>query len=72
MRMSYGPRDRGFILRFLEGGTHSRDTKYGNRGAIGATGRFGMATRASAEAVAVSLAQKIDAKIEQLMSNGSL
>ena len=72
MRMSYGPRDRGFILRFLEGGTHSRDTKYGNRGAIGATGRFGMATRASAEAVAVSLAKKIDAKIEQLMSNGSL
>jgi len=71
-RMSYGPRDRGFILRFLEGGTHSRDTKYGNRGSIAATGRFNRAAMASAEAIAVNLAQKIDAKIEQLMSNGSL
>ena len=71
-KMSYGPRDRGFVLRFQEGGTNSRDTKYGNRGSIGATGRFNTAARASAEAVAVNLAQKIDAKIEQLMSSGSL
>lgn len=71
-KMSYGPRDRGFILRFQEGGTNTRDTKYGNRGAVSATGRFGKAARASAEAIAVNLAKKIDAKIEQLMSNGSL
>ena len=71
-RMSYGPRDRGFILRFLEGGTNTRDTKYGNRGAITATGNFGKATRASAEAVAVSLVEKIDRKIEELMSTGAL
>ena len=71
-KMSYGPRDRGFILRFLEGGTNTRDTKYGNRGSLTATGNFGKATRASAEAVAISLVQKIDAKIEQLMSDGAL
>lgn len=72
MRMSYGPRDRGFVLRFQEAGTHPRTTKYGNRGAISATGRFNTAARANAEAVAISLVEKIDAKIEQLMSNGSL
>ena len=71
-RMSYGPRDRGFILRFLEGGTGSRSTKYGDRGAIAATGNFGRAAKASVEAVAVNLAMKIDAKIEQLMDAGAL
>lgn len=71
-RMSYGPRDRGFILRFLEGGTNTRATKYGNRGALTATGNFAKATRASAEAVAVNLVQRIDAKIEELMSTGAL
>lgn len=72
MRMSYGPRDRGFILRFQEGGTNTRSTKYGNRGALTATGNFAKATRASAEAVAINLVQRIDAKIEELMSTGAL
>ena len=33
--------DRGFILRFLASGTVSRDTRYGNRGAIRRTDWFG-------------------------------
>ena len=71
-RMSYGPRDRGFILRFQEGGTKSRNTRYGGRGAITATGNFSKAARAGADIVAVRLMEKIDAKIEELMSKGAL
>ena len=38
--------DRGFILRFLSSGTVSRQTRYGNRGAIRQTNMFGhIATR---------------------------
>ena len=33
--------DRGFILRFLSSGTVTRDTRYGNRGAIRRTDWFG-------------------------------
>ena len=33
--------DRGFILRFLSSGTTSRQTRYGNRGAIRQTNMFG-------------------------------
>ena len=32
--MSYWGKDRGFILRFVSGGTAKRDTRYGNRGSI--------------------------------------
>ena len=70
--MTYGPRDRGFILRFQEGGTKSRTTKYGGRGSLSATGNFSKAARAGADIVAVRLMEKIDAKIEELMSKGAL
>ena len=70
--MTYGPRDRGFILRFLEGGTTSRNTRYGNRGAIAGTHRFARAAEASVEQVTQSLVQKIDAHIAKLMSQGKL
>lgn len=70
--MTYGPRDRGFILRFLEGGTTSRNTKYGNRGAIAATHRFARAAEGSVEQVTQSLVQKIDAHISKLMSQGKM
>lgn len=33
--------DRGFVLRFINAGTSSRESRYGNRGRIGATGWFG-------------------------------
>lgn len=70
--MTYGPRDRGFILRFLEGGTTSRNTRYGNRGAIAGTGRFSRAAQGSVEEVTQSLVQKIDAHISKLMSQGKM
>lgn len=70
--MFYGPRDRGFILRFLEGGTTSRNTRYGNRGSIAGTHRFARAAEASVEQVTQSLVQKIDAHISKLMSQGKL
>lgn len=42
--MGYVGMDRGFILRWLESGTATRSSRYGNRGAIAARNWFGPAT----------------------------
>lgn len=42
--MSYVGADRAFILRWLESGTATRSSRYGNRGAIAARNWFGPAT----------------------------
>ena len=38
--MGYVGMDRGFILRWLESGTATRSSRYGNRGAIAARNWF--------------------------------
>ena len=49
--MSYWGKDRGFILRFVNGGTDERDTRYGRRGRITARNFFlGNATAAIEQA----------------------
>lgn len=70
--MSYGPRDRGFILRWLETGTATRMTRYGNRGAITAHPRFGRAASAGVEQVAQELANKIERYMVKLFEKGTL
>ena len=70
--MSYGPRDRGFILRFLESGTAERHTRNGNRGSITARPRFARAAQSGFETVVQNLAAKIDNKIRELVSQGRL
>ena len=42
--MGYVGMDRSFILRWLESGTATRSSRYGNRGAIAARNWFGPAT----------------------------
>lgn len=65
--MDYGPLDRGFILRFVNSGTATRHTVYGNRGAITARHFFrGAAEREMAEA-ANRLAGLIDEEIARIM-----
>jgi hypothetical protein len=57
--------DRGFVLRFLNAGTNSRDTKYGNRGAIAGTNWFGNRSQKAMEAATRNLANYIDELIKK-------
>jgi hypothetical protein len=76
--LDYGPRDRGFILRFLEGGTGQRTAGTrngrlgGNRGSISPRNYFSRASNAHVEQVMQNLANKIDAKIEELVNSGKM
>lgn len=67
---TYGPMDRGFILRFLEGGTAQRQTRFGNRGSIAPRNIFGRVSPFLAQALMDEVAQKINARIEDLVSKG--
>ena len=58
--MSYEGKDRGFILRFLNAGTDTRRTRYGNRGAIAPRNWF----MQSAESALGNAAQMIADLIE--------
>lgn len=74
--LDYGPRDRGMILRWLSGGTGQRTAGTrngrigGNRGSISPRNYFGRAVNAHVEQVMQNLANKIDAKIEELTNKG--
>ena len=57
--------DRGFVLRFLNAGTNTRDTKYGNRGAIAATNWFGRRSQRAMENASNALAMYIDQLIKE-------
>lgn len=76
--LEYGPRDRGFILRFLEGGTKARTAGTrngrlsGNRGNISARHYFSRSANSHVETVMQHLAEKIDNKIVQLIEKGTL
>ena len=66
---SYYGSDRGFILRFLNQGTVSRDTRYGNRGAIRRTDWFGHTAPFEMERAASELAAAINEYVKQ-QANG--
>ena len=77
--LQYGPRDRGFILRWLENGipgqrkAGTRGGRLGgNRGSIAPRNYFGRASSSHVEQVMQNLAKKIDAKIEELVNSGSI
>lgn len=58
--MSYEGKDRGFILRFLNAGTDTRRTRYGNRGAIAPRNWFGHASQQQLQLASANLDKMID------------
>ena len=62
--------DRGFILRFVNGGTAQRSTRYGNRGAIRPRNWFGNNSQRAMDEAAAQFAQQIDNLIKQTIGNG--
>lgn len=72
MLQNYGPRDRGFILRWLESGTSSRKSRYGNRGSIAPHARFGPISEQYLEPVLQRLCEKIEKKTAELIYKGKL
>ena len=65
----YGGADRGFILRFINGGTDNRQTKYGNRGSITQTNWFAQNAPKHIQAAAAQVAEAVNEYIKHV-SNG--
>ena len=65
--MSYSAFDRMFILRFLDVGTTSRTTRYGNRGNIAGADWFGGASKREVEQAALLLDNMINDIITGIM-----
>lgn len=77
--LTYGPRDRGFILRFIEGGTKprtagTRSGKFsgGNRGSIAGRHIFARTGPFIADQIMKKLAEKIEKRIVALVEKGTL
>jgi hypothetical protein len=77
--LTYGPRDRGFILRFLESGTKQRTAgtrgekfRGGNRGSITARHTFSRTAPSIADSIMEIVAEKIEKRIATLVNNGTL
>lgn len=62
---SYGPHDRGFILRFLNSGTMERTTRYGNRGSIEARAWFEPTAEPAMQEAVSQLSKMIDTELEK-------
>lgn len=69
--MSYGPLDRGFILRYLNNGTGIRTTVYGNRGSIKARNFFKGASKAAIMQAADNLSEIIDNELENILNKNT-
>ena len=65
----YTGKDRGFILRFVNSGTTTRQTRYGNRGSIAARNFMAAAGQRELEAAAERLGALIDQELVRLMSD---
>lgn len=63
--LSYAGPDRSFILRFLNDGTTTRTSRYGNRGAIAARNWFGPAATQALEQSAQMFDELITKLVEQ-------
>lgn len=66
--MHYGPHDRGMILRWQNSGTDARNSKYGNRGAIGARNWFAPKGQAALNKAVDTLANLIDTELEAILN----
>ena len=62
---SYFGKDRAFILRFVNSGTQTRRTKFGNRGAIAPRNWFGNLGPRELELAAGNLAEVIDDELAE-------
>ena len=63
--LSYAGPDRSFILRFMNDGTTTRTSRYGNRGAIAARNWFGPAATQALEQSAQMFDELITKLVEQ-------
>ena len=63
----YTGKDRGFILRFVNSGTTTRQTRYGNRASIAARNFMASAGQRELEAAAERLGALIDQELVRLM-----
>lgn len=77
--LTYSPRDRGFILRFLESGTKPRTAgtrggkfRGGNRGSITARHTFSRTAPFIADSIMKRVAEKIEKRIASLVNKGTL
>lgn len=66
--MSYGPLDRGFVLRFVNSGVGERNTRFGSRGNIGARNFFNMAASAALSRAEDNISQMIDEELEKMVN----
>lgn len=66
--MDYEGRDRGFMLRFVNSGTTSRDTRLGNRGSITARRWFTRAGKQQMQELTQRLSRMIDEEFKKLIT----
>lgn len=67
----YEGKARGMILRFVNSGTKTRDTKYGNRGAISSRNFFGPRAGAALNVVSQHLAATIEEEIAKMYNENN-
>ncbi len=65
---SYVGADRAFILRWLDSGTNTRTSRYGNRGSIAARRWFGNASYVALDRASEEFGQLLDALIAKEMN----
>jgi len=66
---TYFGADRGFVLRFLNAGTNTRETRYGTRGAIGPRGVFEHTAPWQMETAAEIMADKINEYVKKMANS---
>lgn len=66
---SYFGKDRAFILRFVNSGTQTRDTRYGNRGSIAGRNFFGSMATWQMDAAAERLGKIIEEELAAAYAN---
>jgi len=67
---TYFGKDRGFILRFLNSGTNTRSTRYGNRGAIIGGRLFEISANFQMETASEELADAMVSELEAAYGDG--
>ena len=66
--MSYGPNDRGMVLRWVNSGTGERTSYGGNRGAISARNWFKPRAQVALQKATDKLANLIDNELENILN----
>lgn len=66
---TYFGADRGFVLRFLNAGTNTRETRYGTRGAIAPRGVFEHTAPWQMETAAEIMADKINEYVKKVANS---